>query len=96
MIKINIKKDLITIKGHSNYSVSGSDIVCASVSSIAITSINAILRIDENAIFYKKEDGFLEIEILKHTDIIDSLIDNMIDLLTELELQYDKNVKIIK
>ena len=96
MIKINIKKDLITIKGHSGYSVSGSDIVCASVSSIAITSINAILRIDENAILYKKEDGFLEIEILKHTDIIDSLIDNMIDLLTELELQYDKNVKIIK
>lgn len=96
MIKIDIKDDLITIKGHSGYSVSGSDIVCASVSSIAITSINAILRIDENAIVYKKEDGFLEIEILKHTDIIDSLIDNMIDLLSELELQYKKNIKIIK
>lgn len=96
MIKIDIKDNLITIKGHSGYSVSGSDIVCASVSSIAITSINAILRIDENAIVYKKEDGFLEIEILKHTDIIDSLIDNMIDLLSELELQYKKNIKIIK
>lgn len=96
MIKININNDLITIKGHSGYSVSGSDIVCASVSSIAITSINAILGIDNKAISYKKEDGYIEIEILKHNDIIDSLINNMIDLLTELELQYDKFVKIIK
>lgn len=96
MIKIDIKKDLITIKGHSGYSVSGSDIVCASVSSIIITTINAILGIDDKAIFYKKEDGYLEIEILKHTDIIDSLINNMIDLLSELELQYDKFVKIYK
>ena len=96
MIKIEIKKDQIIINGHSGYSVSGSDIVCASVSSIAITSINAILRIDENSINYKQEDGFLEINILKHTDIIDSLIENMIDLLSELEKQYKNFVKIYK
>ena len=96
MIKIDIKKDQIIINGHSGYSVSGSDIVCASVSSIAITSINAILRIDENAITYKKEDGFLEINILKHTNTIDSLIENMIDLFSELEIQYEKNIKINK
>ena len=96
MIKIYIKKDQIIISGHSGYSVSGSDIVCASVSSIAITSINAILRIDENAITYKKEDGFLEINILKHTNTIDSLIENMIDLFSELEMQYEKNIKINK
>lgn len=96
MVKIDIKKDHIIISGHSGYSVSGSDIVCASVSSIAITSINAIIRIDENAISYKKEDGYLEIEILKHTDIIDLLIENMISLLSELELQYKKFVKIYK
>jgi len=96
MIKIDIKNDQITIKGHSGYSVSGSDIVCASVSSIAITSINAILRIDEKAISYKKEDEFLEINILKHTNVVDSLINNMIDLLSELELQYKKNININK
>lgn len=96
MIKIDIKKDQIIISGHSGYSVSGSDIVCASVSSIAITSINAILRIDENSITYKKEDGFLEINILKHTNTIDSLIENMIDLFSELEMQYEKNIKINK
>ena len=96
MIKINIKKDLITIKGHSNYSVSGSDIVCASVSSIAITSINAILKIDRNAIKYKKEDGFIEIEVLKNDTIINSLIQNMVELLEELSKQYKKNININK
>lgn len=96
MIKIDIKDDLITIKGHSGYSVSGSDIVCASVSSIAITSINAILGIDKDSISYIKEDGYLEIEVKKHTDVIDSLMNNMIDLLSELELQYKDNIKIYK
>lgn len=96
MIKVSIKEDHITISGHSGYSVSGSDIVCASVSSIAITSINAIIRIDEQAISYQKEDGFLDIKIVKHTDTIDLLIDNMIDLLIELEEQYSKYIKINK
>ena len=96
MVKISIKNDQIIISGHSGYSVSGSDIVCSSISSIAITTINAIIRIDENAITYKKEDGYLEINIIKHTDIIDLLIENMISLLSELENDYKKFVKIDK
>lgn len=96
MIKISIKNDQIIISGHSGYSVSGSDIVCSSVSSIAITTINAIIRIEEDAITYKKEDGYLEINIVKHTDMIDLLINNMIDLLSELARDYEKYIKIDK
>ena len=64
MIKIKFDKDKISIKGHSGYDVIGKDIVCASVSSIVITSINAIIRIDEKAISYKQDEGFIEINIL--------------------------------
>ena len=96
MIKISVKNDQIIISGHSGYSVSGSDIVCSSVSSIAITTINAILRADENSVTYKKEDGYLEINIVKHTGVVDLLIENMIDLLSELEIKYDKYIKIDK
>ena len=95
MIKINVKDNLITIKGHSGYSEYGSDIVCASVSSIAITSINSILKYDEKAVKYKQEDGFLEINLLKHDKIIDMLIDNMFELLSDLENQYKNYVKLI-
>ena len=96
MIKINVKNDQIIISGHSGYSVSGSDIICSSVSSIAITTINAILRVDNESITYKKEDGYLEINIVKHTGVTDLLIENMIDLLSELENNYKKYIKIDK
>ena len=46
MIKVIIneteKINSIEISGHSGYSESGSDIVCASVSSICITTVNSI------------------------------------------------------
>ena len=94
MIKINISKDEITIKGHSEYSECGSDIVCASVSSICITTVNALLSIDEDCITYEENDGYLNIKINKHNEVIDKLIDNMINLLKELEKQYKKNIEI--
>ena len=94
MIKINITKDEITIKGHSGYSESGSDIVCASVSSIAITTVNALLSIDEDCIIYEEKDGYLNIKIKKHDEVIDKLINNMINLLKELQTQYKKNIEI--
>ena len=94
MIKINISKDEITIKGHSGYSEQGSDIVCASVSSILITTVNALISIDEDCISYKEDDGYLNLKINKHNEIIDKLINNMINLLKELEVQYKKNIEI--
>lgn len=101
MIKVSINKENnivnnITIKGHANFDDYGKDIVCASVSSIVITSINAILRIDEKSIDYQEKEGLVIIDIKKHTNVIDILIDNMIDLLNQLENKYNKNIKINK
>lgn len=94
MIKININEDEITIKGHSGYAEEGFDIVCASVSSISITTVNALLSIDEDCIEYKENDGYLNIKINKHNEIIDKLINNMINLLKELEKDYKKYIEI--
>lgn len=94
MIKININKDEITIKGHSGYAEEGFDIVCASVSSISITTVNALLSIDEDCIEYEENDGYLNIKIKKHNETIDKLIDNMINLLRKLEKNYKKYIEI--
>ena len=94
MIKISINKDEITIKGHSGYALVGSDIVCASISSIAITTVNALISIDEDCIIYKESDGYLNIKIKKHDEVIDKLIDNMINLFKELEKEYKKYIEI--
>ena len=94
MIKISINKDEIIINGHSGYAKEGSDIVCASVSSIAITTVNALLSIDEDCIEYIQKDGYLKIKIKKHNEVINQLINNMINLLTELQEQYEKYIEI--
>jgi uncharacterized protein YsxB (DUF464 family) len=94
MIKIDIKKDHLKISGHAMFDDYGNDIVCASVSSIVITSINGILRLDDKAISYDQTKDGLDIKILKHNQVIDTLILNMTSLLKELSKQYKKNIQI--
>ena len=99
MIKIKVNKEnenykSISIKGHAGYAEEGYDIVCASVSSIAITTINAIISIDKDSIVYSEEDGLIELGILKSSDIINKLLDNMVNMLNELKDQYKKYIEI--
>lgn len=101
MIKVTILKQNnhyhnITISGHSNYGVAGTDIVCAAVSSIVTTTVNAIVRIDNKSIQYKELEGFVSIVLEKKTDIVELLIENMLDLLRQLERQYKNDIKINK
>ncbi len=97
MIKVSIKKNKsiqeIVIKGHAKYDDYGKDIVCASVSSIAITSCNAILSI-ENTIECIEKEGLLDIKVINNTDINEKILNNMIEMLEELKNQYPKNIEI--
>lgn len=94
VLKENEKIINIEIKGHTNYEDSGKDIVCASISSIVTTTVNALVRIDEESIIYDVKDGFINIQILHHNKYIDILITNMLELLKDLASNYKKNVKI--
>lgn len=96
MIKVEVKKDSIIIKGHANYDEFGKDIICASASSIVITSVNMALRIEEKSLDYKEEKNKLTINILSKDKTILLIIENMIAMLEELALTYKKNIKIIK
>ena len=98
MIKVKINRDndkivSVYITGHSNYDEYGKDIVCSAVSSIVITTVNAIIKIDKECIDFIQSDD-LNIKIMKHTEVTDTLIQNMIDLLNELESQYKENIKV--
>lgn len=98
MIKVILKKEHdklkeITIKGHANYDTKGKDIVCASVSSIAITTINGIISL-EDTIVYEENSGLLKIRVKEYTDLNQSLLENMIRMLKELNSQYPKNIEI--
>ena len=97
MIKIIIKGkdsiDCITIKGHADYDNYGKDIVCAAVSSISLTTCNAILSLEKSIECVEKE-GLLIIKVIQQTDINNKLLDNMIEMLEELKSQYPKNIEI--
>ena len=95
MIKIILKKDEIVISGHSGYEDSGKDIVCSAVSSTVLTTVNAILSIDELAIRVIEREDFI-IRIVKESEIVKKLLDNMINMLKELEIDYKNYIKIIR
>ena len=96
MIKVETENNKIEIKGHANYDDYGKDIVCASVSSIVITTINAIIEFDPESIYYEDLNNRILIKKLKDDDITNKLINNMIELLEELEKSYKDNIKIIR
>ena len=93
MIKVIAKEDVITISGHANYDEYGKDIVCSAVSATVITTVNGILSIDNSAIEVTESEN-VEIKILKHSNVVDKLISNMINLLTELQNEYKDNIDI--
>ena len=96
MIKVVVENDKIEVSGHANYDDYGKDIVCASVSSIVITTINAVIEIDEDSIDYEDNDNKIIIEIKKDNETVKKLINNMVFMLENLEKDYPKNIKILR
>ena len=93
MIKIIVKDNKITISGHAKYADAGYDIVCASVSSIIYTTINAALRIDKDSIEFNDDGKTITIINLKKDFYTNCLIDNLHDLFKQLVNDYPKNIK---
>ena len=98
MIKVRISKnnniiESIRCSGHAGYADYGKDIVCASFSTMIITTINAILEIDKNAISYT-DNNDLEIINIKKDNITNSLLNNLVNMIYELKNNYDKNIDI--
>lgn len=96
MIKVKVLKQQIIITGHADFADYGKDIVCASCSSIIITSINCALRYKSDSIKYQELKDKLVIDILSDDKVVAIIIDNMLAMLSELALTYKKNIKIVK
>ena len=99
MIRVNIYiKDndyaKISITGHANYGNYGNDIVCASVSSISLCTINAIYSFIDDSIDVRESIGKLEITVNKYDEITMILLDNMIRCLSDIEKNYPSNIKL--
>ena len=99
MIRVLVKKKKesfaeICVQGHAMYDDYGKDIVCAGASTIFITTVNAILRFNDKAIVVEQKKDLVCLKVLRTSEIIKVLLDNMIDLFSELSLKYPKNITI--
>jgi len=97
MIRVKVKRDQeqikeITITGHANYDEYGRDIVCSSVSSIVITTVNGISKLNPKYLEIVEEKNKMIIQIKEEDEIGMELIQNMISLLEELSQSYPKNI----
>ena len=99
MIKVKLQKDgniikNIIITGHANYAEYGKDIVCAAVSATVLTTLNGIIAIDNSILEVSNKQDKMIIDIKKEENISQILINNMINCLQELVIEYPKNIKI--
>ena len=86
----------IKLKGHAMYDDYGKDIVCAGVSSILTTTVNAILKFSKEAITFEDQNDEFVLTINQKDEITKKLIANMVELFYELEDSYPKNITIRK
>ncbi len=93
MIKVVRNKNIITISGHANYKKSN-DIVCAFVSGVMYTTVNAILSINKDYINYDDNNDKVIITILSDDTTTKKLIDNMLKMFNELSKDYPNNIKV--
>lgn len=100
MIKIQINKtnnkySSLIVSGHSNYDEHGKDIVCAGVSAIVTGGINALGIENKNAISYRVDDGYVNLDVLDIMNNNIQMIMNVIVIqLRTIEESYKKYVKI--
>ena len=105
MTKIDIFRDKhgniakFECEGHSGYAETGSDIVCASVTSVIYAAMNGIENVLGISFGYEQGDGYILCVMPEDLNEIDSkhisiLLESMLLFLKELEKQYPDNISV--
>ena len=97
MIKAILRSDLIQISGHANYDEYGLDIVCSSISTAIIMTLNLIELFElSNNIVYDLKEGYFQLLIKLKDDNLEKILNNLKFTVENISKQYPKNVKINK
>ena len=92
--KENSKYKKIKILGHAMYDDYGKDIVCSAASSIVTTTVNGILTLSKGSLTYLVSKKGMTIEVKTDDESTQLLLQNMINLLKELEVNYTANIEV--
>jgi hypothetical protein len=61
-------------KGHADYDITGQDIVCAAVSTLAQTLVNSLEAQGVDPTYSVDEDGYLDCIVPKVPEILDDIV----------------------
>ncbi len=97
-VRFNVGNNRITgfeISGHAMYAESGSDIVCAAVSSAAYMAANTVTDVLHSDAEASAENGTMRLMLRSSDENAEKLLKGLELHLTELSKQYPQNIKII-
>jgi len=98
-IKFYLRQGIPTgfeLTGHTGAGYSGSDIVCAAVSSAALMTVNTITEIMDVPAEIIQRDGYLRVKLsIGGAKRCQALLEGLRLHLTELQNQYPHNIKVI-
>ena len=95
MINYSIKYGssiIVKVDGHADYSDEGTDIVCASVSSIMTMTVNLVDNFGYKFKDVKLEKGFSSFEIISD-DVTKKIVTTLEELLDSLAKKYPNYIK---
>ena len=92
MTSIEIKDRYIKISGHSGYAPTGSDIVCAAISTLSQATFN-YLEATSNAVMCGERDGEYIIILHKVNKAGKAIIKAFSDMVDDLSSQYPEYIE---
>lgn len=95
LIEASVRRDGITVKGHANYAVSGSDIVCAGVTALAQTLIKSIKGLTDDKIEYEISPGRVDIKYGNLSEKSKTLVDSFFIGICMIAEEFPEYVRIM-
>ena len=102
MTNYNIVKNkdntVVEVKGHANFSDYGTDIVCASISTVCIYTANLIekLNLGYNVIDLVCDEGYFRLQVKSSDFTSNAILENLKYTLDDISKQYPKYLKMKK
>lgn len=83
-----------SVKGHSGYAESGSDIVCASVSSAVMLTVNTAAEFFGIDLDVSVDEGDIRCEVKEPSENSDRLLNSLKAHLSEVSSEFPNNLKV--
>lgn len=95
LIEASVRRDGIAVKGHANYAVSGSDIVCAGITALAQTLIKSIKDLTDDKIEYEISPGRVDIKYGNLSEKSKTLVDSFFIGICMIAEEFPEYVRIM-